>query len=123
MITGLFATTSGECCLIHDPFLGPCMQTMSGDAAVMLFHKHFGSSPLDLADMWYDLTVTDIPGATLNEKEKTRKGFVHYMKAHFYLWTYPKNTALLATRMGMNEKYTQGAMLWGWIAKIAALRA
>jgi hypothetical protein len=37
------------------------------------FHKHYGSSPLDLAEMWYDLTVTDIPAARMDEEEKSEK--------------------------------------------------
>jgi hypothetical protein len=35
----------------------------SAAANTKQFQKHYGSSPLDFAEMWYDLTTTDIPGA------------------------------------------------------------
>jgi hypothetical protein len=39
------------------------------------FRQQYGSSPLDLAEMWYDLTVTDILEAQLDDKKKSEKGF------------------------------------------------
>ena len=54
----------------------PKQRRMSYEAVVESFQKHYGPKPLDVADMWYDLTQTDIPGAALNDKEKTLKGFV-----------------------------------------------
>ncbi len=50
------------------------------------FHTHFGSKPLDLADMWYDLTVTTIPGAALTIEEKSAKGLKRFFIAHYFLW-------------------------------------
>jgi DDE superfamily endonuclease len=97
-------------------------QTTSA-AANTEFHKHFGSSPLDLADMWYDLNTTDIPGAQLEEKDKSENGFKMFMAAHHFLWTYPKNAELLASRFGICERYSRGDPLWMWIKKIAALQA
>ena len=46
------------------------------------FHTHFGSKPLDLADMWYDLTVTTIPGAALTPEQKSAKGLKRFFMAH-----------------------------------------
>ena len=86
------------------------------------FRRHYGSSPSDLATMWYDLTTTNIPAAKLNEKENSEKGFKMFMVAHFFLWTYPKNSSLLASRFGMCERVSRGAPLWKWIMKIAALK-
>lgn len=100
----------------------PKQTTMSRDALQLCFHKHYGSTPLDLAEMWYDLTVTDITGAALTVDEKNMKGFTMFMTAHYFLWTYPKNANLVSSRFGVNDKYVQGKHLWTWIAKIAALR-
>jgi hypothetical protein len=87
------------------------------------FHKHYGSSPLVLANMWYDLTVTDIVEARVSEKEQCDKGFRMFLVAHFFLWTYPKNSSLLASRFRICERYSRGEPLWKWIRRIAALKA
>ena len=73
--------------------------------------------------MWYDLTTTDIPDAVLTDEEKTPKGFRMFLMAHYFLWTYPKNAELLASRFGTNEQYARGKRLWNWIKKIAAMKA
>lgn len=87
-----------------------------------LFHKHYGSSPLVLAEIWYDLTQSNSPEYQLDEKEKSEKGFRMYMMAHYFLWVYPKNSTLLSTRFQVCEKYARGDMLWKWIKRIAALK-
>jgi hypothetical protein len=97
-------------------------ENKSRDLNLENFHKHYGSAPLDLAEMWYDLTQTDIEGAKLNIKERSLKGFRFFMMAHYYLWTYEKNSTLLASRFGICESYCRGKPLWTWIKKIAALR-
>jgi hypothetical protein len=38
-------------------------------------HAIYCSSPLDLADLWYDLTVTHIQGTRLLAQENTEAGF------------------------------------------------
>ena len=95
---------------------------MSEEKKKLYFHKHFGSSPLDLADMWYDLVSTDIPGAALTDREKTLWGFKRFMMAHYYIWSYTRNAEMLATAFMMNERYCRGRHLWDWIGKIAALK-
>jgi hypothetical protein len=99
-----------------------CFKT-SAAANTKKFHKHYGSSPLDLANMWYDLTTTDIPGAQLEQSDKSENGFKMFMVAHHFLWTYPKNASQLASRFGICERYSRGEPLWKWIKKIAALKA
>jgi hypothetical protein len=94
---------------------------MSKDGRIEKFHKHFGSSPLVLATMWYDLTVTEIPGAMLSKMEKQR-GFKMFLVAHYYLWTYEKNADLLASRWDMCVSYAKGKHLWVWIGRIAQLK-
>jgi hypothetical protein len=65
--------------------------------------------------------VTDIPGAKLEEKDKSeKKGF---MVAHHFLWTYQKNANLLSSHFGISERGSRGDPVWSWIARIAALNA
>jgi hypothetical protein len=87
------------------------------------FHSHYGSDDVDLASMWHDLMTTTIPDAKLTTKEKSEKGFKAFMMAHHFLWTYPKNANLFASRFSICERYCRGEPLWRWIAKIAALKA
>lgn len=84
------------------------------------FHKHFGSSPLDLADMWYDLCNLD--KKLLSKKEKSEKGFKRFLAAHYWLWCRPKNASMFASRFGMCLDYVQGKELWKWIERIASLQ-
>jgi hypothetical protein len=88
-----------------------------------LFRKHYGSSPLDLAEMWYHLQVGDTPGATLSQADDSTRGFKFFCMAHYFLWNNPKNSENLSTRFDVCERYCRGEPLWRWIVKIAALRA
>jgi hypothetical protein len=87
------------------------------------FHAHFGSDPLDLANMWYDLCSTDIEDAKLTAKEKGEKGLRMFLVAHHWLWTYPKNAKILSSRFRLYEGYCRGKPLFHWIGKLAALKA
>ena len=42
------------------------------------FHKHYGNSPVDVAQMWRDLCELN---NTLSEKEKSEKGFKRFLAA------------------------------------------
>jgi hypothetical protein len=90
---------------------------------IRFFRKHYGSTPLDLANIWFDLTVTDIIGAALNEDEHNMKGFRAFMIANHFLWAYDKNAKSLSNLFRVNEKYAQGEYLWNWVGKIAAMKA
>jgi hypothetical protein len=90
---------------------------------IEMFNSHYGSDDVDLASMWYDLMTTTIPDAKLTTKEKSEKGFKAFMMAHHFLWTYPNNANLPASRFNISERYCRGEPLWRWIAKIAALKA
>jgi hypothetical protein len=103
--------------------LGIRSQGRTNEAQTHDFHKHFGSKPLDMADMWYDLTTTTIPGAALTLEEKSAAGLKRFCIAHHFLWTYPKNVNIMASRFKICEKYARGQKLWDWVAKIGALHA
>ena len=45
------------------------------------------------------------------------------MMAHHFLWTYPKNSHMLACRFKICEVYSRGEPLWKWIKKIQAMKA
>lgn len=81
------------------------------------FHKHYGSSPLDVALIWYDLCQSSM----MNDKEKSDIGFKRYLAAHYWLWCRPKNAELFASRFGMCVDYVRGKKLWTWIERIASL--
>ena len=75
---------------------------------ILEFHRHYGSSPLDSADIWYDLVHdggTYLPNELqLKAKEKNEKGFRQYMAGHTFLWMYPKNASLLSTAPGLCKR-------------------
>jgi hypothetical protein len=94
----------------------------SEDDKMKDFLAHFGSSPLVLTNMWYDFHHVSIPEAQLQEKDKKEKGFMPFMIAHFFLWTYPKNARLTKTRFKICMRYLEGKELWYWPKKIRALK-
>lgn len=97
-------------------------QRKTHDQLLDVFRDHYGCLPVDLAQLWGDLQTTDINTAKLNEKEKTQKGFKMFMAANFFLWTHPKNAALLSSRFHVCKRYIQSnTHLWKWILKLSAL--
>jgi hypothetical protein len=86
---------------------------------VLEFRKHYGSSPLDIAECWHDLCNYD--ETVLSPKEKSDKGFKQFLAAQHWLWARPKNAAMFASRFGMSVDYVQGKRLWLWIERIANL--
>mgnify|MGYP000638316727 CR=1 FL=1 len=92
-------------------------------ALLLEFHKHYGSSPVDVADCWFDLCYwRGQSGKTLLEdKDKSEKGFKRYLAAHHWLWSRPKNAHVFASRFGVSIDYCQGKRFWTWVEHIAAL--
>jgi hypothetical protein len=45
------------------------------------------------------------------------------MITHFWLWVYPKNTSMFATRFKIGERFCQGEPIWIWVRRIMALKA
>jgi hypothetical protein len=86
------------------------------------FYAHFSSDPLTFANQWYDLTTTTIPGAKLEEHEKSGPGLLMFLIPHHFLWTYPKNHKILASHFHVGVKKAMGKELWNWVGKIAALK-
>ena len=108
------------------PYTEGQQSRLSAETNAINFHSHYGSSALVVADLWYDITTTDeIPGAPqLEEKDKkSEKGFRMYMAAHHFLWTYPRNSRLIASMFGICERYSRGEPLWKWVQTIAAMKA
>jgi hypothetical protein len=86
------------------------------------FRSHYGADPITLANQWYDLCLTDIPGAKLTPKERSLDGLKRFLMAHFFLWQYPKNSVSFASRFKICERYARGEHVWYWVDKIAALK-
>jgi hypothetical protein len=87
-----------------------------------VFHWHYGSSPLVVAEMWYDLQQGEYPGASLSAKDNSLNGFKMYMTALFFLWAYPRNAGLTSSRFHQCIRNCKGEPLWRWIRKIEALK-
>jgi hypothetical protein len=87
------------------------------------FKRLFGSSPRALAEQWYDLTRTEIPEATLDPRDISEEGFCKFMKAHNWVWDYPKNAETFGVRWNQCERNSRGAPVWDFIKKIAALKS
>jgi hypothetical protein len=68
------------------------------------------------------MTTSEIEDLNMTEKEKSEKGFKMFLVAMHFLWTYPKNSKILATRFGMCERYVRGENLWIWIRRIAIMK-
>ena len=83
------------------------------------FRSFYGSSQLDLAQMWYDICYASSP---LPKNDRGEKGFKKFMAAHYFLWHYPKNAKTASSRFGASEKLMQGKILWTWISRIQALK-
>ena len=93
----------------------------SFDATWTLFKKHYGASPAVVATIWEDMCTTEIDGAKLNEKEKGAKGLRNLLMVLYFLYTYPRNCANLATRFKVCDKLASGMSLWTWVRRLAAL--
>ena len=86
-----------------------------------VFRAHYGAGPTSVAAMWDDLCTTDIEKSKLGDKEKGQKGLTYLFMALFFLFTYPKNRYLMATRFCKCDKYTSGKQLWTWVSRVAGL--
>ena len=95
---------------------------LSHQEKVSKLKMHYGSLPLVIANIWFDLSHTKIKEAYLEEKEKSENGFKQFMIAHFFLWMYPKNVKLVRSWFNICLHYLQGSKLWCWSKKIAALK-
>jgi hypothetical protein len=91
---------------------------LSQNRRVEEFHKHYGSEPLVVANVWYDLTVFH----KLSDKQQ-RRGMHTFMMAAFFLWCYPKNANVLASRFDVSPCYARGERIWVWVEMIAGLKA
>lgn len=104
-------------------------------ACQVRFQQHYGSSPIDIAAMWYDIQNEHLPKpnhkdcpqkykqwVNLKEEEKSYRGFKMFMISHYFMWVYDKNSALLSSRFNICERYCRGEHIWKWIVRIAALK-
>ena len=90
-----------------------------------IFKKHYGSDPAVLARMWHDMGETILlkTGETIvSSEDKTEKGFKSFLIATHFLWAYPKNGEMLASRFGVGLRRVQGENLRRWVRMIASLK-
>ena len=91
-----------------------------------IFKKHYaGSDPAVFARMWHNMGETILlkTGETIvSSKDKTEKGFKSFLIATHFLWAYPKNGEMLASRFGVGLRRVQGENLRRWVRMIASLK-
>jgi hypothetical protein len=98
-------------------FAGPWTERRTNN-----FKSHYGSSPIVLANQWYDLMTTEL-NVGLTTADKSDKGFKMFLIANHFLWAYPKNAKILGSAFPVCERLVQGDNLWRWVRMIAALKA
>jgi hypothetical protein len=98
-------------------YFGISRRRLSLEMANEQVKKHLGSFPIDLAEMWHDL-CTEIP-----IKERKMRGFKQFIMTHFWLWNYPKNADVMASRFKVSKRYCQGEPIHRWVKRIAALKS
>ena len=96
-------------------------QAMKHNCILKEFRAHYGGLPVDLAQIWYDLQTTAVPGVALNDEEKSSKSFKMFMAANFFLWSHPKNASMICSRFGFNKREIHSDSFWKWIYKMGAL--
>ena len=85
------------------------------------FKKHYGLSPHVVAQIWHDLCTTDIEESKLSEKEKGQKGLTYLLMVMHFMYVYPRNRHVLASRFGVCDKLASGQALWKWASRLAGL--
>ena len=124
MINNVDIITAAEVMIQGLLFMGfsrETQQKMVHNRLLDEFRSHYGCLPVDLAKMWHDLQVTEVPGVALTENEKDSKSFAMFMAANYFIWTHPKNARLLASRFGFNIREIHSQSFWKWVEKIGAL--
>ena len=97
-------------------------EVMGETKCVAMFKEMYGSEPAVFADLWWDLSTTDIAEARLTATENTVSGLKKLLMACCYLFGYPRNsTWLRALFFPVAEKETYGERLWHWIHKVSLL--
>lgn len=89
---------------------------------IKTFTAHYGSEPVALANMWNDLTTTNIPDVSLTEKEKSGWGLERFLRAHYFLYIYPRSAEVTKVMFDICLTYSQGEHIWKWVRCIAALK-
>ena len=85
------------------------------------FHAHYGSVPIDLAQLWYDMQTTLIVEARIEDTQRNAKGLKLFLAANFFLWTHPKNASILSSRFGISKRHIQSDHFWIWIYRMGAM--
>ena len=96
----------------------PRINNLKPKGRLLAFKAHYGTGPLELSQIWDDLNDKGI----VTEAESTEDEFKYYRIANFVLWSYPKNSQILASRFGLREREVQGKSLWKLVRKIAQLK-
>jgi len=100
-------------------FVGVPWRGRSTQANQNTFTAHYGRNETVLAALWFDVISFRL---YMLDPEDLEGNFRSFMKANFFLWTYPKNSEIFAAHFGAeNEKYCRGVYVWYWIELLADL--
>jgi len=97
-------------------FAGIEWWTRSEEANQKTFKALFGKNENVLAAVWFD--ICDLRSHMLDPKD-AKGNLRSFMKANFFLWSYPKNSEIFGAQFGENEKYCRGKYVWYWIELMA----
>ena len=79
-LTARDVLVKGLKCLHYDDH---AISKLKDKALVKRFRAHFGSSPLNIAEMWYDLCQGEVFNAQLPKEDKNVRGFKRFLHAHY----------------------------------------
>ncbi|KAL7573670.1 hypothetical protein ACA910_008357 [Epithemia clementina (nom. ined.)] len=104
-------------------FAQDVQQRMSRSMKEGLFRTHYGSSEDVIAEIWYDLTVTEIPESQVAADENTEAGIKKFFISLHFLRVYPSSSRIASTHFKQCERLCHGANVWKWVEKIQGLKA
>jgi len=99
-------------------FVGVQWRGRSKGANKKTFVAHYGRNATVLSALWYD--VCDLRRHMLDANDMDGN-FRSFMKANFFLWTFPKNSEIFGAHFGENEKHCRGVFVWYWVELLADL--
>lgn len=89
----------------------------------ILFNATYGSSSQVLSQQWFQLCRCNTLVHQLSERDMTEEGFQFFLRAHYFLWVYPRNEYVFATHFDVSPFYCRGKFVWNWISRIADLKS
>lgn len=98
---------------------------LSKEKQIETFNRHYGARPEVLAQIWEDILDIDFDAVDeslkLTKNDQSISGFRSFLRAHYWLWSRPRNIDDFASHFGEKQWKCEGKQLWNWISRISAL--